>query len=140
MKVIFYLGRLFLFFITLFIFEIIIGCLILYILTLDFEKSIQAVFFFNYFRLLFYSLPLTIMYLLYAKDFLSINIKYKPLLISLFNLTIIIFFILMTIFIFDFIKFIDTLNKVVFSIILSIFIAPMVVCLVPYYKRIVSKL
>ncbi len=140
MKVIKILLRIILYFITLFIAEIIIACIILFIFTNDIENTIGLVFFFNYLRLLFYSLPMLIIYLLYVKDFLSINIKYKPFLISCFNFILILFFTLMSVFIFDFIKINFFININILAILLGIFIAPMVVCLIPYYKNIVNKL
>lgn len=138
MNVIYYLVMAFLYFIILYICEIIIAGIFYYFLTFDI-KSILMVLLFNYLRLIFFSIPMLILYLIFIKDFLSINIKYKPFLISVFNLIILLLFLIFTELLFYSNKFNLFKNPIVITSILGIFIAPMVVCLIPYYKIIVSK-
>ena len=130
-------------YVSLFIIET-IGCFLIVLFyfifdSLDFKGSFDSATLWNFWRVLFYGLPFIILYFLLFKYVGNIKL-YKPLLFSLFNLSVYVA--------------LSVLSRVIWGKnvplppegimfwvgIISIFLAPLILGQIPYFKRLMESI
>ena len=107
--------------------------------SLDFKGSFDAAILWNFWRLLFYGLPFIILYFLVFKYVRNIKL-HRPLLFSLFNLLVYVLISVLSRVIWG--KNVPlTLHGTMFWITcISIFLSPLVLGQIPYFKKLMKSL
>lgn len=130
-------------YVSLFIIEI-IGCFLMVLFyftsdSLDFKGSFDSVTLWNFWRLLFYGLPLIVLYILLFK-YVGNSKLYKPLIFSFFNLFVYVALSVLTRIIWG--KNIPlSLEVAMFWITcISIFLSPIVLGQIPYFRKLMENL
>jgi len=130
-------------YVSLFIIEI-IGCFLMVLFyftsdSLDFKGSFDSVTLWNFWRLLFYGLPLILLYILLFK-YVGNSKLYKPLIFSFFNLFVYVALSVLTRIIWG--KNIPlSLEAAMFWITcISIFLSPIVLGQIPYFRKLMENI
>lgn len=122
-----------------FIVEVVSCFLILFFDSSNYESNFDGTVLWNLWRVLFYGVPFVILYFLLSKYIGNINF-YKPLLFSCFNLLIYVF--------------LSVLSRVIWGknvplppegimfwiTVVSIFIAPIILGQIPYFRRLMENI
>lgn len=130
-------------YVSLFIIET-IGCFLIVLFyfifdSLDFKGSFDSATLWNFWRVLFYGLPFIILYFILFKYCRNIKL-YKPLLFSLFNLSVYVVLSVLSIVIWGKNVPLPPEGIMFWVGIISIFLAPLILGQIPYFKRLMESI
>jgi hypothetical protein len=131
--------RVLILYVSLFTLEIIAGFFMLLFDSLNYQENVDAVILWNLWRLLFYGLPLIMLFFLLGKYLRSGN-TISPLLLSIFNLIIYVSLSYLSEFIWGKNVPLPPRDIMFWTTCISIFISPIILYQIPYFKRLMKSL
>jgi hypothetical protein len=124
-------------YLSIFITEFIISFIIIFFYSLDFKGSFDVVALWSVWRVLFYGLPFLFIYLYFFAYIMKVKI-YKPFLFSFFNFFVYVLLSVLARIVLGENILLPPEAKMFWITCISIFLAPVVLGSVPYFKRLMS--